>query len=167
LRTRCIFSPERAIGCWPSRGPIRAGQFFVRHRSRYGKKPSLDRNAGVETYASLKPDRVVLKSAMRKSLGPGLEALGIAQLYLNLETPEDYFIDIANLGRLFGMEERAEAVRASTAKAELAPDASETGEGAAGSPCPGLLGPGRNLGCPAGIRMQDRLVEIAGGRLCG
>ncbi len=91
------------------------GSFLSAIDPGYGKKPSLDRNAGVETYASLKPDRVVLKSAMRKSLGPGLEALGIAQLYLNLETPEDYFIDIANLGRL-SQGERAEAVAASTGK---------------------------------------------------
>jgi iron complex transport system substrate-binding protein len=86
------------------------GSFLSAIDPGYAKKPVLDRNAGVETYASLKPDRVVLKSAMKKSLGPGLDALGIPQLYVNLETPEDYFADIRSLGRLFGQEGRAEAI---------------------------------------------------------
>lgn len=140
------------------------GSFLSAIDPGYGKKPSLDRNAGVETYASLKPDRVVLKSAMRKSLGPGLEALGIAQLYLNLETPEDYFIDIANLGRLFGMEERAEAVagfyrqklnwlrtlpKQGRAPRVLLVQASSGQEG--------------TWDVPPASWMQTRLVEIAGG----
>jgi iron complex transport system substrate-binding protein len=86
------------------------GNFLSTIEPGYGKKPVLDRNAGVETYASLKPDIVVLKTAMKKSLGAGLDALGISQLYLNLETPEDFFTDIRRLGRLFGMSERAEAL---------------------------------------------------------
>jgi iron complex transport system substrate-binding protein len=140
------------------------GSFLSAIDPDYGKKPVLDRNAGVETYASLRPDMVVLKSAMKKSLGSGLDALGIPQLYLNLETPEDYFTDIRSLGRLFGMETRAEAVagfyqkkldwlealpRQGRVPRVLLVQASSSQEG--------------TWDVPPASWMQTRLVEIAGG----
>jgi len=76
----------------------------------YAAKPVLDRAAGAEAYAALRPDLVVMKSSMRKSVGPGLDALGIAQLYLDLETPEDYLRELALLGSVLGESERASAL---------------------------------------------------------
>ncbi len=68
--------------------------------------PPLDRAASAETIAALKPDLVVLKAAMKASLGPKLDAIGLAQLYLTLETPEDYAKDLAALGAALGEEAR-------------------------------------------------------------
>lgn len=69
-------------------------------------KTPLDKNANAETYAAFKPDLVILKSVMKGQLRAPLDALGIRQLYLDLETPEQYFEDIATLGKVFGDEKR-------------------------------------------------------------
>jgi iron complex transport system substrate-binding protein len=76
----------------------------------FSKKPVIDRNAGAEVYASLRPDAIVLKSSMKKSLGPSLDALGLKQFYLDLETPEDYLSDLHALGKFLGQEFRASEV---------------------------------------------------------
>lgn len=73
-------------------------------------KPQPDRNASVETYAGYKPDIFIFKSSMKPTLGKGLENLGFKVLYLDLESPEDYYRDIAVLGKLFGAEARANAL---------------------------------------------------------
>ncbi len=73
-------------------------------------KPQLDRNASVETYAGYKPDVFIFKSSMKSSLGKGLEDLGFKVLYLDLESPEDYYKDITAVGKLFGLETRANAL---------------------------------------------------------
>ncbi len=86
------------------------GVFLGALDSGFSAKPSLDRAAGVETYAALKPDLVILKSSMKKALASGLESLGIKQLYMDLETPEDYFSEIRSLGEVFGDRSRAEAL---------------------------------------------------------
>jgi len=86
------------------------GVFLSAIDQGFKAKPSLDKAAGAETYAAQKPDLVILKSAMKKSLGPSLDALGIKQLYLNLETPEDYLREILLLGDVFGDQARARAV---------------------------------------------------------
>ena len=76
----------------------------------YINKPVLDRNAGVEAYAALKPDTIILKSTMKKSLGPNLDALGLRQLYVDLETPEDYYRDLRRLGSFLGAQGRGEEI---------------------------------------------------------
>jgi iron complex transport system substrate-binding protein len=86
------------------------GVFLASIDPRFASKPSLDRAAGAEAYAAQKPDLVVLKSSMKKSLGPSLDALGIEQLYLSLETPEDYLAEILLLGEAFGDRARAKAL---------------------------------------------------------
>ena len=88
------------------------GSFLQTVDPGFSSKPVLDRSAGAEVYAALKPDLVFLKAAMKKSLGAQLDALGIRSLYLNLETPEDYYRDIAALGAAFGAAKRAETLAA-------------------------------------------------------
>jgi iron complex transport system substrate-binding protein len=83
------------------------GEFLVNLDPAFRQKTPLDRQAGAESYAALKPDLVIMKSAMKKSLGAQLEALGISQLYLNLETPDDYYWDIAELGIAIDQTKRA------------------------------------------------------------
>ena len=123
-------------------------------------KPPLDRQAGAEAYAALKPDLVILKSGMRGALGAGFEALGIKALYLDLESPEDYYEDLAVLGAALGQEaragelvayyrdivERVAATRGPDRKRVLVVQA--TGDG---------------YEVPPDSWMQTRLVEMAGG----
>ncbi len=70
-----------------------------------------EKNAGPEQIAPAQPDVVILKSYMAESLGEPLEILGITVVYLDLETPEQFFRDIETLGKLFGNSERAREVR--------------------------------------------------------
>ena len=130
----------------------------------------IDKSAGPEVYASLKPDAVIMKSSMRKSAGPALDALGIKQLYLNLETPEDYIADITALGDFLGAKPRAQQIVAYYDKA-LADIAGTIGKGGAGgqqakprvllvqatSPTEGVWE------VPPASWMQTRMVELAGG----
>ncbi|MBL8967468.1 MAG: ABC transporter substrate-binding protein [Spirochaetaceae bacterium] len=78
----------------------------------FASKPVLDRAAGAEAYAALSPDLLVFKSSMRKSLGPALDAAGLKQLYLDLETPEDYLRELAVLGEALGDPARGAALAA-------------------------------------------------------
>lgn len=86
------------------------GSFLELVSPGFLSKPQPDRNASVETYAGYKPDMYIFKSSMRSSLGKGLEDLGFKVLYLDLESPEDYYKDIAALGKIFGLEARANAL---------------------------------------------------------
>ena len=153
------------------------GVFLTALDPAFPGKPVIDRNAGVEVYASLKPDAVIMKSSMRKSVGASLDALGIRQLYLNLETPEDYAADIAALGEFLGEKARAAEIAAfyeralSDVAARLAP---RTGaNGASQNQAPGAkpkvllvqaASPAEGVWeVPPASWMQTRLVELAGG----
>jgi iron complex transport system substrate-binding protein len=80
--------------------------------SAYADVIQLDRDASAEAIAAAQPDVVLLKSYLADSLGASLEALGLTTLYLDLETPEQFFRDVRVLGALFGNPERAEQVLA-------------------------------------------------------
>ena len=68
----------------------------------------LEKNAAAEQIAPLNPDLVVLKTYMKDSLGDSLEAIGIPVIYLDLETPEQFYADLRTLGQVLGNPERAE-----------------------------------------------------------
>lgn len=65
-------------------------------------------NAGAEQIAAFQPDAVILKSYLAESLGTALDVLGIPTVYVDLETPEQYWRDVRIIGDLFGQPERAE-----------------------------------------------------------
>lgn len=139
------------------------GAFLGAVDAAFPKKPTLDRSAGAESYAALKPDLVILKSAMKGSLGKGLEGLGIRSLYLDLETPEDYYRDLAALGAAFGEEKRADELVAGY-KALVA----DTERRVAGQPKPKVLLVQAASGAgvweaPPESWMQTKLVRMAGG----
>lgn len=67
----------------------------------------LERNAGPEQIAASKPDVVILKSYLADKLGMPLMEIGIPVVYVDLETPDQFFQDLATLGQLFGNPERA------------------------------------------------------------
>jgi iron complex transport system substrate-binding protein len=68
----------------------------------------LEKNAAAEQIAPLTPDLVVLKTYMKDSLGDSLEAIGIPVIYLNLETPDQFYADLRTIGQVLGNSDRAE-----------------------------------------------------------
>ena len=80
--------------------------------SGFAEVIQLERDASTEAIAVADPDVVLLKSYLADSVGAPLEALGLTTVYLDLETPEQFFRDIRILGTLFGDPERAEQVLA-------------------------------------------------------
>jgi iron complex transport system substrate-binding protein len=141
------------------------GTFLASIDRTFLAKPVIDRNAGVEVYASLKPDTVILKRSMKKNLGPGLDLLGLGQFYLDLETPEDYYRDILELGKFLGQENRSREI-AEYYRKSVEYFSSLAGAGV--SPNVLLLqasGSGQSAWeVPPAAWMQTRLVELAGGR---
>ncbi len=83
------------------------GLFLSAIDPTFKSKTSFDKSAGAETFAAFKPDLVILKSMMKGQLQAPLTAMSIRQLYLNLETPEQYYEDIGALGKVLGEEKRA------------------------------------------------------------
>ena len=72
----------------------------------------LERNAGPEQIAAAQPDAVILRSYVADKLGKPLEQLGIPVIYVDLETPDQFFSDLGTLGQLFGNTARADEVLA-------------------------------------------------------
>lgn len=72
--------------------------------------PHLDTNSGPEQIAPLHPDAAILKSYL-KDLGDSLELIGIPVVYVNLETPEQFFSDINTIGQLFDNQDRAKEIK--------------------------------------------------------
>jgi iron complex transport system substrate-binding protein len=75
---------------------------------KYAEKVKFTMEVGPEQIAAENPDAVVLKSYLVESLGKPIETLGIPVVYVDLETPEQYYRDLKTLGQLFQDEERAE-----------------------------------------------------------
>lgn len=156
-------APERVVAVAGADQGL--GVFLSAIDPGYAAKPVLDRAAGAEAYATLRPDLVVLKRAMKKNLGPSLDALGIKQLYLDLETPEDYMKDIAALGEAFGDRARAAAVT-DYYNTALRSVAAKTGSISAGDRPRVLVlqaGAAGGYEVPPASWMQTILAERAGG----
>jgi len=69
-------------------------------------------DGSVEAVAAMQPNMIILKSYTREDAGLAFEETGIPVMYLSFETIEDYHTDIANLGKAFGEEERADEILA-------------------------------------------------------
>lgn len=68
----------------------------------------LEKNASAEQIAPLNPDLVVLKTYMKENLGDSLETIGIKVIYLDLETPEQFYADLMTIGLVLGNPVRGE-----------------------------------------------------------
>jgi iron complex transport system substrate-binding protein len=88
-------------------GRQKPGDFLQFVDPTFDEKSVLEVDAGPEQIAPLDPDVVILRSFMAENLGKSLEQIDIPVVYLDLETPEQYFRDLATLGKLFGNEDRA------------------------------------------------------------
>jgi iron complex transport system substrate-binding protein len=92
-------------------GRQKPGEFLQFVDPSFADKAVLDVGAGPEQIAPLEPDAVILRSFMADTLGRSLEQIDIPVVYLDLETPEQYFRDLATLGNLFGNEARAAEIQ--------------------------------------------------------
>ncbi|MGB8252855.1 MAG: ABC transporter substrate-binding protein [Anaerolineaceae bacterium] len=73
-------------------------------------KLTIEKNAGPEAIAPTRPDVVILKSSMKEKLGDPLEQLGIKVVYVDLETPDQFYRDVRVLGALLDNTARAEEI---------------------------------------------------------
>ena len=78
---------------------------------KYEEKTQFERDAAAEQIAPVHPDAVLMKTYMAERLGDPLEQLDIPVIYLDLETPDQFFRDVESLGALFDNPERAEEVK--------------------------------------------------------
>lgn len=90
----------------------RGFDFYPLIQADFDQLELLERNAGPEQIAPLKPDLVILKSYMADSLGATLEEIDIPLIYVDLETPEQFERDISILGAALGNPERAQEINA-------------------------------------------------------
>jgi len=86
------------------------GDFLQFVDPAFEQKAVLEVEAGPEQIAPLRPDVVILRSFMAESLGASLEQIEIPVVYVDLETPEQYFRDLMTLGIVFGNEARASEI---------------------------------------------------------
>jgi iron complex transport system substrate-binding protein len=136
--------------------------------SAYADTIQLERDASAEAIAAADPDAVLLKSYLADSLGAPLEALGLTTIYLDLETPDQFFRDVRVLGELFGNPERSEEVLAFyQERLELV---SQTVASVPEGQRPRVLllqytdqGGEVAVNVPPAAWLQTRLIELAGG----
>jgi iron complex transport system substrate-binding protein len=100
---------ERLAGLVVGRQPI--GDFVSLFDPTWDQKTHLAPDAGPEQIAPLNPDVVLLRSFTAETLGRALEELHIPVVYFDLETPDQYFRDVAIMGQLLDNGGRAEAIQ--------------------------------------------------------
>ncbi len=140
------------------------GVFLETVAPGFSALPSFDRQAGVEVYASHRPDLVILKSSLKKGLGTSLESLGVKTAYLALESPEDYYAELVMLGDIFGDASRARTL-VDYYKDIVATAERSASKAASGGKVRVLLAQatGEGFSVPPDAWIQTRLVEMAGG----
>jgi iron complex transport system substrate-binding protein len=77
----------------------------------FGKKAAL-LSPGPEQIAALHPDLVLTRGYGIDQTGTALDAIHVPVVYLGLETPEQFYRDVANLGALLGQPDRAREILA-------------------------------------------------------
>ena len=99
---------ERLVGT-EKRGAT-ASDFLPFVDPEFANKPTLDANPNAEQVAALEPDLVIMKGIVADALAGALAQADIPVLYVNLETPAEFFRDLANLGAVLGNPKRAEEI---------------------------------------------------------
>lgn len=139
------------------------GTFLKLVDPAFKETPALQRQSGVEAYASFRPDLVIAKTPMRSQIGAGLDALGIKSLYLDLESPEDYYKELLDLGRVLGNQARGMELVAYYE--DLVARAAAASASAVGAKPRVLViqSAGEAFQVPPESWIQTRMVELAGG----
>jgi iron complex transport system substrate-binding protein len=78
----------------------------------FGEIPTLAANPNVEQIAAMAPDLVIMKGITEDATASGLAVLGIPVLYLDLETMDTFFEELANIGAVLGNQARADEIAA-------------------------------------------------------
>jgi len=99
---------ERLIGL-EKKGST-ADDFLPYVDPNWGKKTVLNANPNAEGIAALKPDLVIMKGIVTDALSKALAQVNIPTLFINLETPDAFYQDVANLGKALGEESRAQEI---------------------------------------------------------
>jgi len=77
----------------------------------FGEKAALQ-SPGPEQIAALHPDLVIAKNEVLDQTGTALGEIHVPVCYVGLETPEQFYRDVANLGTLLGQPARAREIAA-------------------------------------------------------
>jgi len=80
--------------------------------ARFEQVPTLDANPNVEQIAALAPDLVIMKGIVVDKTAEALAQIDIPVLYVGLETVDQFFTDLANVGAVLGNTDRADAIAA-------------------------------------------------------
>lgn len=99
---------ERLIGA-ESRGAT-PSDFLPYVDPDFNEIATMAANPNPEQIASLEPDVVLMKSVVVEQMGESLAQVDIPVVYLGLETPEQFFQDVRNVGALLGNEARAQEI---------------------------------------------------------
>jgi iron complex transport system substrate-binding protein len=157
---------ERLVGLTVGKQPV--GDFLSLVDPEWEQKTKLAPDAGPEQIAPLQPDVVLMRSFLADSLGRALEELDIPVVYVDLETPEQYFRDVAVLGQLLGNPGRAAEIE-DFYRSRLERIAAAVGGLGDGEKPRVLLvqhsqqGGGVALEVPSASWLQTSEVELAGG----
>lgn len=73
-------------------------------------KTLLAKDSNAEQIAPFQPDLVIFKTYMRDKVGMPVETLGIPVIYLDLETPDQFYADLRTMGQVFGNSAHAEGL---------------------------------------------------------
>jgi len=76
----------------------------------FAEVPTMAANPNPEQIASLAPDVVLMKSTALDEMGSSLAEIGIPVIYTGLETPEQFYQDVTNVGLLLGNPDRAREI---------------------------------------------------------
>jgi len=168
VETLFLFPEARERVVAISVGQQKPGEFLSLVDPDFGSKTELSPESGPEQIAPLQPDVVVLRSFMADTLGAALEQVGIPVMDVDLETPDQYFRDVATLGQLLGNEPRAREIQAFYQERLDAIDAGLEGLDAADRPRVLLVqysaqGGEVSLEVPSVAWLQTLEVERAGG----
>jgi iron complex transport system substrate-binding protein len=99
----------RVLAMEARRGTV--SDFIASIEPGFMDKPHLETDAAPEQIAPLNPDAIVMKSYMQERLGAPLEELGFPVVYVELETPEQFFHDVDTIGQMFGNQARAQEIQ--------------------------------------------------------
>lgn len=77
---------------------------------KVNEKTELGMNPGIEQIFALKPDLIVKKAYFVDKMASLLMQAGISVLHVGLETPERFYEDMLNIGRVLGNLKRAEEI---------------------------------------------------------
>ncbi len=73
-------------------------------------KTELGTNPGIEQILSLRPDLVIKKAWTPDKMSQLLTQTGIPVMHVGLETPDQFFDDMRNIGKILGNRHRAEQI---------------------------------------------------------